>query len=207
MLVLGALKQRSSLNSIKGNCLSSLKWRETEAEIQNDFTQHWMIQSCCRIRGCAWFLCPLRMPWAMLPLAAKMCLDSCGWPRAKCLYNMCRWSLWMYFHWAIPSGSAAEWLHLIRRPLPSPPHLRVSSARLLPQQFCFLSQRLHCAIKLTPSVVRVCFWHRYLLSPTGPASFPSFKESSALSFIHHHQQCTDINKTQTDRMMIVGYVK
>lgn len=167
-----------------------------------------MVHSCPRVRVYAWSLCHLHMPWAMLPLAVKTCLGSYSWPRAKWLYRMCRrylpnvfsrWNTPRFSHWTTPSNQKTS-------PFSSPPE---SVFRKITAPIILLSvteASLHHKND-TFCCTYVLFWHRYLLSPAGPASSPGFKASSSISFIHHHQQCTDINKIQTERMIIVGYVK
>lgn len=167
-----------------------------------------MVQSRSRVRVCAWSLCPLGTPWAMLPLAAKTCLGSYGWPRAKWLHSMYRQYLPNVF-------SLQNTPRFSRRTTPSnqttspfscPPE---SLFRKITATIILLSVTEASLHHKNDAFCCTCvlLQHRYFPSPAGPASFPSFKASSSVSFIHHHQQCTDINKIQAERMIIVGYVK
>ena len=167
-----------------------------------------MIQSCPGVRACAWSLCHLRVPLAMLALATKQCLGSCGWPRAERLYWLCRRYLLHVFSrrntprfspWTTPSNQKTS-------PFSSPPERLF---RKITATIILLSVTEASLRHKNDTVCCTCalLWHRYLLSPAGPSSFPSFEASSSVSFIDHHQRCTDINKIQTERMIIVGYVK
>lgn len=145
--------------------------------------------------GWVWHLCHLCVPWAVLSPATKMHLGT------SC------WAMWLQNVQRVPTEKYSQ-----IQPLNAPCHQEVSplsSPPEAPQKACCRSNSAFCQLcrkNATSCCSYVHLWDGYLSSPAGPALFPRSKTSSSISFIHHHQQCTDINKTQTHRTIIVGYV-
>lgn len=173
---------------MKGNWGWGTKWLSWAGDGSK---QLWGMEWACAISVCLGQCCLLLPKCIWVPLADLEQCD-CRVFRGFLLRNTPRFSHWM--------------LCLIRRPLPSPPHLRL--LRKLAATV-ILPSRLHCALKMPPPVVPTCFSDIDTYPALqGQPRFPDPKHLlPSLSYIITSNAQILIKLRRTERLLLVMSTK